>query len=545
MPDILMNIECKDYISIFKLIAFLVLFYPAIPLVRWIYEDSSELDMNQKGWTAVFFGTFAVSVLVWLVIPIFWVGFPIYLIAVGSVSLYYAKQRNTLVHDCDRVLTLEHIKSLFEKKDNKKKKDESEKYFVFVTANKNEVPKPEPKTPEYYGFKTASELFSDALWRRAEIISLAPTPQNYQVVYQIDGIPSPQPSLDKEQALYLIHFIKNIADLDVEERRKPQKGKFTIKKGKESTEWRCVTAGSTAGEQVQIRLGGYKLMKLDETGMLPEQLEQINSLRGLKQGLFIVSGPKKSGITTSFYAMLKNHDSYLNNITTLEKQPSAELQNVVQNTFSLGGTDTSTYDKKLRTIVRMGPDIVGVAEVEDTDTAKIASDSAKDNKLIYITFESPSLIHSIAKWVKLMGGTAAAYESIIGISCQRLMRRLCDDCKQGYAPNREILRKFNIPEKIKVLYRPGRVQYDKRGRETPCETCQGTGYVGRTGVFEVVIMDQQLKAALASAASPADINNALRSAKVSFIQEQTLKLVINGVTSIEEMVRVLASQKAE
>jgi len=250
------------------------------------------------------------------------------------------------------------------------------------------------------------------------------------------------------------------------------------------------------------------ISRLDEIGLMPDQLQQLTSFRDLKQGLFIVSGPKKSGATSTFYALLRNHDAFLNSINTLEKQPSAELPNITQVSFSPSDSGTSTYGKKLEEMIRMGPDIVGVANCEDPETAKQASLGAKDGKIIYVQIEADSVIQALAKWLKLVG------------------------------------EKFNInAEKTKALYRAGKVIYDKHGKPSDCEDCQGIGYVGRTGVFETIIMNDELRKVVRHAKSLPEIGNHFRRAKMLYIQEQALRKVIAGITAINEMIRVTSSSK--
>jgi type II secretory ATPase GspE/PulE/Tfp pilus assembly ATPase PilB-like protein len=375
----------------------------------------------------------------------------------------------------------------------------------------------------------------------------SPTPQEYNVTYYVDGAGLKQPSMPSDQAKFIIHFLKNIADLDIKEKRKPQKGAFVVAKGKETIEWEVTTAGSTAGEQILIKLLSVKdIAKLDEVGLMPDQLEQLNSLSRLKQGLFIVAGPKKSGVTSTFYALLRNHDAFMNSINTLEKHPSSEVLNITQNVYSPSDTGTTTYAKKLQEVIRMGPDIVGVADCEDSETARSACAGAKDGKIIYVALEADSVIQALAKWLKLVGDKRLAADTLLGISNQRLLRKLCKECRQAYAPNKDIVRKFNInPEKTKVLYRAGKVIYDKHGKPSECESCQGAGYVGRTGVFEMIVINDDLRKIIRDAKSLPEIGTHFRRAKMLYLQEQALRKVIAGITDINEMIRVLSTAKGK
>ena len=192
------------------------------------------------------------------------------------------------------------------------------------------------------------------------------------------------------------------------------------------------------------------------------------------------------------------------------------------------------------------PDIVGVADCEDAEAAKTARKTADDGKLVYVTIEADNVLKALAKWIKMVGDKDRAVASLLGITNQRLLRILCDSCKQAYEPKQELLRKFNIPpEKAKVLYRVGKVVYDKRGKPSPCDDCQETGFLGRTSVFEMIMINKDLRQAIIRAKSLSDISTEFRRAKMLYLQEQALRRVVNGQTSINEMIRVLSPPKEQ
>ena len=545
MTGLLMtSVEYSGYISIVKFLIFLLLFFSWLPLLTWVYQDAKAIGTKEVFWTAVVFGAGAAAAIIWLVTPVFIIGMLFYLIAVAATSISYVMHRNARVPEFDRVLTVEHIKGLFT---SEEKKLDTLEDFLFITANNNDVPLPEPKTPEFFGYKTAYEILSDAIWRRASDVVFSSTQQNYNVTYYVDGAALKQPDVAKDRMEYFSRFLKNLADLDPEEKRKPQRGKFRIHQDKKNIDWEITTAGSTAGEQIRLKqITKQSITKLTEISLMPEQYEQLNKIREAKQGLFIVAGPKKSGVTSTFYALLRNHDPFLYSVSTLERQPSAELPNITQNIFALSDTGTTTYAKRLQAMVRMEPDIVGVADCTDGETAQIACAAAKDGKIVYVILEADDVIRAIGKWMKLVGNRNLATETLLGISSQRLLRKLCEQCKQAYEPNKELLRKFNVPaEKAKVLYRAGKVQYNKRGRPSTCENCQGTGFVGRMGVFETIIINDELKNVIRQSKSLAEISTQFRRAKMLYLQEQALRRVIAGTTAIDEMVRVLSTSEKQ
>ena len=541
--SLLMAVEYGGYVSIVKLVLFLACYFPWLLLLGWAHKDAKAVSTNVPLWIGILLGTGALGILIWWLIPIYIVGLLVYLIAVGGAALAYVKHRNTRVLDFDKVLTFDHIKSMV----SKSEKLEAMQNFMFITTNNNEVPPPEPRTPTFFGYRTTYDLLTDALWRRTSTISFAPKGDTYEVIYNIDGAAMKQPPLQRDQMEYLIHFVKEVSGLDVKEKRKPQKGKFRTRQVKVNTDWEVQTAGSTAGEQVRLKhVTKESALRLSDLGLTPDQLQQLELFKEKREGLFLITGPKKSGVTTTMYSLIRNHDAFLNNINTLEKQPTSQLLNVTQTVFSLSDTGTSTYAKKLQTIARMGADIIGIGECEDAETAKIASTAAKDGKIVYVVMESNSVLQALGKWLKMVEDRKLVSETLVGISNQRLLRRLCETCKQGYAPNKELLKKFNLSaEKAKVLFRPGKEVFDKRGKPSTCEYCQGTGFIGRMGVFEMIVLNDELRKAVRTVKQLPELGAQFRKAKMLYMQEQGLRKVLAGTTAINEMLRVLAPPKKE
>jgi type II secretory ATPase GspE/PulE/Tfp pilus assembly ATPase PilB-like protein len=548
MPDLLLiSAAYGGYISIIKFILFLILFLSWLPLTGWVNKDAQTIGAKGAFWTMLIFGAGAAATVIWLCAPFFLAGMLLYVAVTAATSVSYVIHRNSKVPYHERVLTPEHIKSLFAKK---RKMAVAVADFYFITANNNDVPVPEGQdTPDYLGYKTTYDIVNDAIWRRTDNITFSPTHQNYGVTYYIDGVASVRPEIARDKMELFIRFLKLLANMEVNEKRKPQKGRFKTRKGEKYTDWEVMTAGSTAGEEVQLtRITKTETAKLNEIGLIGEQYEQLNKISESKQGLFIVSGPEKSGVTTTFYAMLKKHDPYLNVVSTIEKRPSSDLTNITQNVFALSDSGTTTYGRKLQSILRFGVDIIGVADCEDTETAQTICSAVRDGKIAYMTLEADSVVQALGRWIKLVGDKNAAVECLLGITNQRLLRKLCDNCKQAYEPNKEILRKFNIPaEKAKIFYRAAKEHHDKHGKSVICEKCQGTGFVGRIPIFEIIIMDDELKKLVKQSKSLSEITTEFRRVKMLYLQEQALKKVIEGATAITEMVRVLSAneQKAK
>ena len=543
MPAVTATIQFGGYISIIKLVVFVILFIGWVPLLNWMIADAKKLRLRVEIWMTAIFLAGLVGLMLCLFVPLFAIGLCMYLVAVLTTTILYVVHRNGTVDTYEKILTAEHIKSLFV--NDEKQAQKATKGLVFVTANGNKAPTPQTKTPEFFGYKVAQEFLDDALWRRAGNVALSPAAEEYNIHYVIDGAVEKQEPREREEIDYFIYYLKNLADLRTEERRKPQTGRFSVQKNDETFEWEVTTAGTTAGEQVRLKkLAEYHMMKITDIGLAGNQTQQIEDLKNSKKGVFIVSGPKKSGVTTTFYALVKNHDPFLNNINTLEKTPAGELPNVTQNVFAMSDTGTSTYSKRFQTMLRTGPDIVGVEHCQDKDLAGLACSAGKDNKMTYITLESQSAIETMGLWIKLVGDKKSAVDAIKGISNQRLVRKLCEECREPYEPNKDLLRKFNIPaDKIKLFYRAGQIEYDKHGKPIVCQHCQGTGFYGQTAILETIVITDELRDALTQAKTLNDIGNLFRRAKMLYLQEQAIRKVASGTTSINEVIRALSGPK--
>ncbi len=547
MPnELLASIEYSGYISIWKFLFFTICFFGWMPLVNWVYADTQAVRTNGFVWTLAVMFTGLASLLVWLLIPVFFIGLLIFLIGFGSVLLAYVMHRNARVADFEKILTAEHIHNLFS---NPTKKIEKASHGIqFITANGNEAPLPEPKSKELEGFIMNCEIIDDALWHRADEIRFIPQKESYAVVYEIDGIPTKQEPRTQEEFDGFIYYTKQLAGLEVEEKRKPQKGRFTAKIGEgaeqEKIQWEVKTSGSTVGEQAAlIKISAFVSRKVDDLGLNDNQIESIRTLREVQSGLVVISGPRKSGVTSSFYTLMGNHDPFMNSINTLEKSPAAELNNITQNTYSLSDTGTTSYARRFQSILRKGPDIVGVSDCEDSETAKLAANAAKDGMMVYVTMEASSVNQAMEKWLKLVGDKKLVAETLTAVINQRLVRTLCNDCRQAYQPNPALFKKFNIPaDEVRTFYRPAELEYDKHGKPILCETCQGTGFYGRNGLFETIRINDDLREIIRKAKTPQEIATAFRKAGMLYMQEQSIKKVAYSITSINEVIRNFSSK---
>ncbi|AQT69337.1 Type II traffic warden ATPase [Anaerohalosphaera lusitana] len=528
------------YISIWKLLVFLAMFFAWMPLINWVHTDSQAVRTNTSMWTSSITFVGLATLLLWLVVPLFIIGFLLFLLATGGTTLVYIMHRNSLVADFEKVLSPHHLKGLFV--DEKKKLLKASRGMELITSNDNTVPLPKPKSPESFGHATICEVFEDIIWRRATEVAFQPGPEEYKLIYVIDGQPTKQPERDKEECDYMIPYLKEICNLDVEEKRKPQTGTFSIKKDGEEYEFQVTTAGSTAGEQLRIKkIEQHNLMKLEELGLTEEQLEEVKTIRDIDHGLVITSGPKKSGVTTTFYALMKNHDPFLNDINTLEKEVAVDLDNITQHEYTEEDRKTKKYSEKFRSIYRMGAKIIGIEDC-DAESAKIVIEAAKSGRIIHATVEATSTVNALGQFLKIADDKNVLLDNLVAIINQRLVRKLCMECRQAYQPNKALLKKFNMSsDDAKLLYRPGEVEYDKHGKPIVCEHCQGSGFYGRTGIYETILLTDEITEQCKKAESLQQMSAIFRKSGMLYLQEQSIKKVTDGITSINEVIREFSS----
>ena len=547
MPnELLAAVSYGGYISVWKLILFILGFLAWAPLVNWVFTDSQAVRTNTFVWTLAITVSGIVGLFLWLLIPVFFVGLLLYLVILAGAAMAYITHRNPLVADFEKVLSADHIRGLFVNQN--KKIEKSTHGITFVTANGNEVPVPNPKSSELEGFLTACDLVDDGVWNRADVIQMVPQKEEYGLFYEIDGLPSKQPAKLKEEVDGLIYYLKQLAALEVQEKRKPQRGRFTaILSDGNQTKWEVCTSGSTAGEQIRLeRISEMVSRKIADVGLNENQLEAVESLKDIKSGVILVSGPKKSGVTSTFYSLLRNHDPFLNNINTLEKNLGGELQNITQFSYSLSDTGTTTFARKLQSVFRKGPEIVGVGDCDDAATAALCCSAASDGRIVYVTLQASSVNETMETWLKLVGNKNLVADTLTAVINQRLVRKLCTDCRVPYQPNPSLFKKFNIPpNETHTFYRPGEIQYDKHGKPIVCETCQGTGFYGRIGLFETVRIDDELRDVIRKAKTGKEIASAFRRAKMLYMQEQAINKVSAGVTSINEVIRSFAPKSSK
>ena len=537
MPPLAEIVE-GGYFSIAKILAMLVLLAPWLYLAPKISKDALHLRLAQPLWTGLVLGSGALGVLIWLVTPYYAVGLIVYVVLVSASMFSYLTFRNKHVPREQRIGPASLTGFL-----------QSTKY-VPVSAPVTKVkiydhnsrivgPSPSWSNTDVQAYNLLQTFLYQVLSRRASQAEVSPDGERARVRLVIDGTVLDGPPMELAQSEAMIQFLKPLGGMNAQDHRRPQKGTMSVDLAQGATEVVLATAGSTGGQQLQLRVRQEIIQtRLSELGMSDEVLTSIREL--CKQpGLILVSGRSGSGVTSTLYSLLREHDSYTQQIVTFEKNPAVEMENVTQNRYE----SDDQLVPALTSALRRDPDVIMLDNCPDSKAAEVIVD-ASGRKAITLGVSASETFVALAKWVKLCGQSQSAMQNLRAVLCQILVRKLCPACREKYRPDPQILAKANIPaEKVEAFYRtPTRPRVDERGNPQTCQTCQNTGYYGRTGVFELLEVTDEIRQMVSSGVTLSAIKSACRKNRMLYLQEQALAKVIAGVTSIQEVIRV--SQEA-
>lgn len=545
MMDVLLQaVPIGGYIAIWKVLIFVFLFTIWAATGQWMDKDVVVVRSNRTFWNNIYLSCGAAIIAVWFILPaIFWLLLAMHSFVWATVVIVYIMHRNARVPANETILTPDHIKFVLTNLFSGKSEKKSHRRLVFISVNNNDLPIPHKEDKEYFGYQMAEDMVHDLWYRRVSHAELVPaSPEEYKMRYIIDGVASVGDAIDRDDVLEAIRYLKAVAGLDVAERRRPQEGSFfTIRTGDNTTEWRITTSGSKQGEQVVFdRNEEYEDLPLEELGMHADQIEQVRTIINLQSGVVLVGGESGCGITSTLYSLVRKHDAFIKNIYSLEKDIISDLDNVTQKQIETG-PNAPSRGNQLKSVLHSDPDVILVDLCDDAEMGKMMAKSAKvDNKKFYAGIRATDVFNALETWISYVGDPRLAAEQLQAITCQRLVRRLCETCREAYAPDANMLKKLNLSaEKVKHLYRPpSEIFYDKKGEPILCEDCRGTGYKGRMAIYEILVISNDVRKLITSGAPMAEIKSQCRKEKVLYLQEQALRAVIAGNTSIKEVLRV-------
>jgi general secretion pathway protein E len=322
--------------------------------------------------------------------------------------------------------------------------------------------------------------------------------------------------------------IKLLAELDISERRRPQDGRIRVRLETRELDLRVSTVPTMFGESVVLRLldRGGRPVGLDELGMQPRVLQQMEALARRPHGMVLVTGPTGSGKTTTLYAALQTRDPTVEKIITVEDPIEYQLGAITQ--VPIHRQAGVTFASALRAILRQDPDVVMIGEMRDRETAEIAVQAAMTGHLVFSTLHTNDAVGAIPRLLDLGVPDYLVSATVEGILAQRLVRKTCDTCRVAYDPP---------PEHIALLLGEP-VGAHTMSRGLGCDACRGTGYRGRIGLFELVLMTDALKDAVTRRAGRSELRALASESGLDSLRRDGWNKAKAGLTTIEEVLRV-------
>ncbi len=371
-------------------------------------------------------------------------------------------------------------------------------------------------------------LIREAHDARASDIHLESTREGLRARFRIDGVLLEAPSPPRGVQAAVVSRIKLLAELDIAERRAPQDGRIRARLEERELDLRVSTVPTLYGESVVLRLldRGGRPVALDELGMDQETLPEFRRLAERPHGILLATGPTGSGKTTTLYAALGLRRRTAEKIITVEDPVEYHLEGVTQ--VPVQGKAGMTFATALRSILRQDPDVLMVGEMRDGETAGIAVQAAMTGHLVFSTLHTNDAVGAVTRLADLKIEPYVVGATLEGVLAQRLVRRLCPDCRERYRPD---------PQAVALLaQQPIGTLRLERGRG--CDACRQTGYRGRTGLFELLVVTDAVKHAITCHEPEATLRELARAEGMRTLREDGWAKVQAGITTIEEVMRV-------
>ena len=382
---------------------------------------------------------------------------------------------------------------------------------------------------EITGIENAKEILQAALQQRASDVHIEPLAQECRVRYRIDGFLYPRARLNPDAGLRLISALKSLAEVDITERRRAQDGRFGGRHGGRTVDFRVATTPSVNGEKLVIRIldRNAGLRNLNDLGMPEGMLKEFTRASQARAGMILATGPTGSGKTSTLYAALSLLDAVQLNLVTIEDPVEYELAGATQ--IPVNTKAGVTFEAGLRSILRQDPDVIFVGEMRDLEAAQIALRSALTGHLVFSSLHTRDAVGTVSRLLDMGLDRPLLSSALSAILAQRLVRVLCRACRRpAQVEGHELAEMgFELPGGA-TIYQP-----------VGCRKCEGTGYVGRTGVFELLVMDDELRAALNGGMAEDPFAKLARDKGFRSYREEAAQKVLSGVTSVEEVLKTI------
>jgi type II secretory ATPase GspE/PulE/Tfp pilus assembly ATPase PilB-like protein len=521
----------------------------------WVSQDAQQLKLRWAMWNPIVFFTFFVGLLLFFLISVWPVGFGLLLVAYIAPLASYVVYRNKQVRSSyDKVFTGKHIKRVIARKLNAigikvaggdidpRELGPAIEYKAEGGANEREDSINLITVRQSPAFMPSRELINDALVQRATHLMLDFTPQAVAVRYQIDGVWHDRSSLEREVGDPIIEAFKTLAALKPADRRSRQAGTFGMSADKMKYSVKITSQGTQTGERALLQFDPVKVPKLDlkDMGMREKTLDQVNALMSEK-GMFVFSSMPAGGLSTTIDQVLSQLDRYTRNFVEVADagKKHHDIENVHLTTYSAAAGETAAT--VLPKLIRTYPDVIVLRDVADLEALTILCEQATDeNRLVITSTRAKEAVEALLRLMMLKIPPADFAPAVIGVLNVRLVRKLCEKCKEAYPPPPEVLKQLGLPAgRIENLYRTPTQPIDPKKPDVVCDQCNGIGYFGRTGIFELLTVDDNIRKVLTTAPKLENLRLMARKLKHRSLQEEGVLLVARGVTSIQELLRVL------
>ena len=376
--------------------------------------------------------------------------------------------------------------------------------------------------------KYVNLLIKEAHDARASDIHLESTTHGLRARLRVDGVLADAPAPPAQAQAAIVSRVKLLAELDIAERRAPQDGSFRIRLEARELDIRVSTVPTLYGESVVLRLldRGGQPVGLDELGMAPGTLGQFRQLIARPTGIVIAAGPTGSGKTTTLYSALALRDTTAEKVITVEDPVEYHLHGVTQ--IPVNRKAGMTFASALRSVLRQDPDVMMVGEMRDPETAEVAVQAAMTGHLVFSTLHTNDAPSAITRLLDLQVAPYQIAATVNGVLSQRLVRRVCAHCRERYRPDPQVI-SFISGE-------PEGRRYLVRGRG--CDSCRGTGFTGRIGIFELLVVSEELNRAISAREPLARIRDLAEREGMLAMRHDGWVKVRGEVTTVEEVLRV-------
>lgn len=405
----------------------------------------------------------------------------------------------------------------------KKKKPVSQFEFLDADHRPIEIRQGEDAS----GIQDAKDILQDALQRRASDVHIEPAAAECRVRVRVDGVMAPLLRLPVEDGLKLVAALKTAAQMDTSERRRAQDGRFGGRVDGREVDFRVASTPSVTGEKLVLRILDLKsgVRNLNDLGMQKEMMERFSAVVHSRNGMILATGPTGSGKTSTLYAALRTLDSLGLNLVTIEDPVEYELEGATQ--IPVNPKAGVTYESGLRSILRQDPDVILVGEMRDEPSAQIALRSALTGHLVFTSLHTRDAIGAIMRMEDMGIERHLVASAVFVVLSQRLVRVLCPECREPYRCKGDELVSLGID------FEPGDTAYHAVG----CPRCGESGYIGRTGVFEMLVLDDELRRAINDGAGEEALTKLARSKEYRSYREDAAVKVLLGVTTMDEVLK--------